>query len=137
MKLWIKKQMKYLQGQIFLHTWRLNVCYYSKEPMEKGKNKEKNEAIASITTDHKYMEATVHIHPMFGRFWNDKNRDYQLLMSALVHEFVHVHTDRMYKFAYEMVPNMLTDHLEEIRENETQCIAVAIMNLIPEKQYKK
>ena len=60
-----------------------------------------------------------------------------MMMSALVHELVHIHTDRMYKFAYEMVPNMMIDHLEEIRENETQCIAVAIMNLIPEKQYKK
>lgn len=112
--------LKFLRREIFHGEYDMDVCC-SKE--------DKKDAAAEIRIDQTYLNFTVTIYAAGERvFLRDKAEYFRLLG----HEICHLLTEPLYLWACDNPLPSNRDHIEEVRERQTQRICNAILLRQPE-----
>ena len=116
----------YLTGHFYLHAWTIRVLNMKEAPGEANRDcYNGDDVIASMSSDHSYMYATLKLYPAAVKLFKEGRYDY--LGACLVHEFCHVLTDPLYRIAVEGVSRREGPNLEHVRENSTQSISNIVM----------
>ena len=121
----------YLKRHFYLHAWYIKVVYEKKDTETSRHCFKDDRVIASMGSDATYMNAILHLYPFANKLWEEGN--YQYLGECLVHEFAHILTDPLYKWACEGSSSLTGPCLEEARENTTQQVAVIILHGIDKR----
>lgn len=123
---WVRSVIYNLREYFLLTQWQIDIVW--------EKTQDTEGLLATIGTDHTYYKATLFITPLFHEIY--KSGDKRKCVETLVHEFSHILTDPLYDLAIRAVTNQTADHLESVREQWTQHIAVVILRNLPKYIYQ-
>lgn len=112
-----------------MNEWTIDIIWDSEPRDLDGKD-----CVASINTDHRYLQANITIYPRAAKLWEEKRID--KLVEVLVHEFSHVLTEPLYEVAWRNGCRGEADtFLTDIREQQTQRTALVIKRGLPARFY--
>jgi hypothetical protein len=123
----VAKLVKYLREEMYLHEWDLTLKF-AEHPKE-----EKDDCVADIHTDSKYLNATITFYPRNQAAFNRNDGKY--ILDTVVHELCHILTEPLYIIAINGITNTASEFLEEVRERQTQRITNIIIPFIPKSVY--
>jgi hypothetical protein len=79
---------------------------------------------AQIRIDDAYLTLEIVIYKCLSDKWH--NGKYDEVLESLIHEFCHVLTEPLYRFALEHCPKETESHLLMVRERQTEIIKSVI-----------
>src|SRR5882762_145406 len=123
---WIVKTAETLKSYFYFDDWSLEFSW-----RELDEDHDNATTVFSISSDDSYQLIYLNIFPFAKVLWIEK--DYNKLITGLVHEFCHVLTDPLYKFGINAASNQTGPFLENIRERWTQKIALVVLRSLPKK----
>lgn len=123
-KNWIKSRVAFLREYFLMNEWSVDIIWETKG------NSEHEEGIASINTDHRYLQASITVYPRAEELWTQGRLD--KLSEMLVHEFSHVLTEPLFEIAWRSgTRGEANTFLTDIREQQTQRTALVIKRGLP------
>lgn len=117
-----------MQQHFSLQDWRIDLYWEREQPDAKDSN---DTTVAWVCVDSTYLYTGIHIAPYAETLWREKR--YDVLCEAIVHEFTHILVDPLYQFGLKLCAPAAEDHLEMMHEQQTQRIARIVMKSIPRK----
>lgn len=127
-KNWCDRVLVMLRAEMYLKEWEWKLGFVKDDEEKNGST-----TGASITIDVKYLNYSITIFPVVEKMY--KEGKYMNCFEVLVHELSHIYTEPLYEFAIDAVSNMTKDHLERIREQQTQRICGCIKELVPTRKW--
>lgn len=117
-----------LKEHFSLQDWRITLHWEREQPESKNPD---GAMVAWVCADSNYLFAGIHITPFAETMWREKR--YEELCEAIVHEHCHILVDPLYRFGQKHCAPAAEDHLDMMHEQQTQRIARVVMKSIPRK----
>jgi hypothetical protein len=130
---YVKRVLKEVKRHMYLQEWTYSIVW-AKEDKQTGPDMF---VMAEIKTQVSYIRFDVTIYPALERKFNAGQ--YDDVAETLTHELCHVLTEPLYVMAYDLCAPALNDHLNVVREQQTQRTCNAVYGLLPNsiKKLKK
>lgn len=114
-----------LREEFYVHEREFDIKWINEDENEDGKK-----TMAKIPIDNRYLTFTVEVYPALQVEW-EKDKDY--FLKVLIHEFSHLITEPLYTIAAKGISERESDFLEDIREQQTERIAIILAPYISKK----
>lgn len=106
---------------VFGGEYKMDILYMEED---------KDNRLADIEIDGKYLNFKLNIYPLLEEMYKDKK--YKEVAEVILHEMCHLLTEPLYELVCNMVEGkfVTSENLEDVRERQTQRITNTISNLI-------
>mgnify|MGYP001579766752 CR=1 FL=1 len=125
----IRKLAEYFRKQFYCGEYSLTIEYAIDD---KGKTPERRTA-AEMLINPTYLDFTLTIYPVLYEKYQEK--DAYGVAEAICHEIAHLLTEPLYRLAMWDVASSQVEHIEEVRERQTERIKNTVMLFVPYKEY--
>lgn len=121
----VREVCKMLRTEFYVHEREFDIKWNSEDDVEDGRR-----TMAKIPIDNRYLTFTVEVYPALQTEW-ERSKDY--FLKVLIHEFSHLITEPLYTIAARATSEKESDFLEDIREQQTERIAIILAPFITKK----
>ena len=125
---WVAKTIRALRTYMYLDNWRV-VQIWESEP-----SKDEPNTAAHIDTDTRYFQAVLYLMPCLEEIYKEDGKP--RVAEILTHELCHLITEPLYEMACDQSAPALRKHLNTVREQTTQMMAICVFRGIPENLYQ-
>lgn len=114
-----------LRDEFYVQEREFNIKWMESNEDEDGKR-----TLAKVPIDNRYLTFSVEVYPALQTEW-EKSKDY--FLKVLIHEFSHLITEPLYTIAAKATSEKESDYLEDIREQQTERLAIILTPYIIKK----
>ena len=129
---YVSKICKELRWLFFANAYTMHICWKDDEYI---RTSDTHEVAAQILIDNSYLTFDVIIYKTLLESYEAKK--YDEVLQTLIHEFCHLLTEPLYRFALEHCPKETEPHLLEVRERQTELIRCVIASWNTDRIPKK
>ena len=113
---------------MYLDNWRVDLIWES-QPSD-----DEPGVAAHIDTATAYFQAALYIVPRLEEIYKEDGKP--RVAEILTHELCHLITEPLYEMACDQSAPALRKHLNTVREQTTQMMAICVFRGIPESLYQ-